>query len=241
MTVVSQVVLAVQRDLRGAAVPEKAAFLPRFFKTGKGEYGEGDIFIGVTVPGIRKIAFRYVNNVSFADIQRLVRSAIHEERYVAFEMLVYLYEQGDKKTKQRVFDFYMRHKARANNWDLVDTSAPYIVGEYVVEHKKSFSILKKMARSSSLWDRRIAMVATFASIKRGSDDECHYLADILLFDKEDLIQKAVGWMLREAGKRVSKSSLETFLQHRFTKMPRTMLRYAIEHFSKKERQYYLSK
>ncbi len=237
----SEVVSAIRRDLRAVAVPEKAAFLPRFFKTGKGEYGEGDIFIGVTVPLIRMIALRYAKEVSFTDIRKLISSPVHEERYVAFEMIVSLYEGGDAKIKKQVFDFYMRCKAWANNWDLVDTSAPYIVGEYVVEHTKSFHVLKKLAHSKKLWDRRIAIVSTFAFIKKGSDTECHQVADVLLLDREDLIHKAVGWMLREAGKRVSKQSLEEFLRPRYTKMPRTMLRYAIEHFSKKERQQYLLK
>lgn len=235
---VTNLVKSIQKDLRLLANQEKAEFFPRFFKTGKGEYGEGDIFIGVTVPCIRKIAIRYAKDVSFDDIKVLITSAIHEERYAAFEVLVYLYEQGNVKVKKQVFDFYIKYKKWANNWDLVDTSAPYITGDYFLQ-KKSIAVLKKLARSKSLWDRRIAIVSTFAFIKNGSDKECHDIADILLLDNQDLIHKAVGWMLREAGKRVSKKSLERYLKTRYKKMPRTMLRYAIEHFPNIERQQYL--
>lgn len=233
------VVQAIKRDLRAAASKEKAAFLPRFFKTGKGEYGEGDIFLGVAVPQARAIALKYVKKISFPKLAQLIYSPIHEERFVAFEILVYQFEQGDEKTKKAVFDFYLAHKSGVNNWDLVDTSAPYIVGEHLFQNKKSISLLKKLARSKSLWDRRIAMVSTYAFIRGGSDKECHEISDLLMADSQDLIHKAVGWMLREAGKRVGRERLEVFLESRYKTMPRTMLRYAIEHFSKAERKKYL--
>lgn len=229
----------IQIALQNTSSKQKAAVLSRFFKTGPGQYGAGDVFIGVTVPQVRQVAYTYAHMVSMSDVRTLLRSPIHEERLCALEILVHLFEKGDRHDKKRWFDFYLNHTAYVNNWDLVDTSAPYVVGEYVRVYKKDGAVLQKLARSSSLWERRIAMVSTFAYIKAGNDQVCYDIAQILLFDTHDLIHKAVGWMLREAGKRVSRDRLISFLHHYGVSIPRTTLRYAIEHFPSDQRRRFL--
>ncbi len=210
----------------------------RFFKTGPGQYGEGDIFLGLTVPQCRFVSQSYAN-ISLSTIIKLLASKIHEERLIALLILVDQYRQSSDQDKQAIFHFYLSKTQYINNWDLVDLSADKIVGEYL--YTTSPVILKKLAQSKNLWERRIAMIATFAFIKKGEYAITFTIAKILLHDNHDLIHKACGWMLREVGKRVSKKQLIIFLNQYSKTMPRTMLRYAIEHFSDKERQKFLNK
>lgn len=216
---------------------ERGAFLQRFFKTGKGDYAEGDIFAGLSVPQSRLLAKKY-KDLSLADVKKLLTSPIHEERLIALFILVIQFANGTEEEKKVIYELYLSHTAYINNWDLVDSSADKIVGEYLLD--KEMRILKKLAKSNSLWERRIAIIATYAYIKQGKCDETFQIAEILMHDKHDLIHKAVGWMLREVGKRCAENVLETFLKKQYLTMPRTMLRYAIERFSEEKRKAYLS-
>jgi 3-methyladenine DNA glycosylase AlkD len=221
----------LRRDLARASNPRLARSLALFFKTGKGEYGEGDQFCGITVPELRKIAKRYLH-LGLTDLKKLLGSRLHEHRVTALEILVFQYEAADESRKQKLFDFYLRHTRYINNWDLVDGSAPYIVGEHLVSHPRK--ILSRLAKSPNLWERRIAIVATAAFIKRGDLQDTFGVAALLLKDKHDLIHKAVGWMLREAGKR-SEPAMLKFLAQNYSAMPRTALRYAIERVPEAQR------
>jgi len=228
----------VRRRLRGEADPEKAAFLPRFFKTGPGEYGEGDRFHGVSVPACRRIA-KEAAAISEAEIAKLLRSRMHEERAVALFVLVRRFERarsGDERA--RVFDLYTRELAGVDSWDLVDASAPSIVGGFLEDGDRSR--LDGWARSDSVWERRLAMLATFRYIKKGDFADALRIARILRHDPHDLVQKAVGWMLREIGKR-DRAVEERFLRAHYRTMPRTMLRYAIEKLPEPRRQTYLKR
>lgn len=216
------------------AKADRALVSQRFFKTGVGEYGEGDVFAGLTVPEMRKIALRHVS-LSLADIKKLLESEIHEERFIALEILVAKYAKADTTEKKKLFEFYLSMTHRINNWDLVDTSAHYIAGEYLDTDTSELHVL---ARSDNLWERRIAIVATYAYIKRNSFETTFEIVDLLMQDKQDLIHKACGWMLREVGKRDGRA-LRKYLKTRYKKMPRTMLRYTIERFPEKERKSYL--
>ncbi len=225
----------VQRDLKALANPSKANVLRGFFKTAKGEYGEGDVFYGITVPQTRAVAKKH-SALSLVEISKLLDSKVHEGRLCALEILVLQFENGNKRTRKRVYDFFYKRSKKANNWDLVDLSAPYIVGEHL--SGKSAKPLYKLARSSNIWQRRISIVSTYAFIKRGNLAETLKISKILLKDECGLIQKAVGWMLREVGKK-DVSILKAFLDKHAFEMPRTMLRYSIEKFSKAERENYL--
>jgi 3-methyladenine DNA glycosylase AlkD len=274
----------LKKELRKLANPEKAKILQRFFKTGKGEYGEGDIFIGVVVPQLRKIARKYFT-LDLKDVKRLIESKIHEERMIAMFILVEKYEKTNHK--KIVFHFYIKNMRYINNWDLVDLSAPKIVGRHLylldstrslrdfsepsgntqkLSKIKSFSTadkaskdismeilrntlregsrpidnLRLLARSENIWERRIGIMATFWFIKNNKFDESLKIAEMLLKDEHDLIHKAVGWMLREIGKRDQDVEI-AFLNKYSKKMPRTMLRYAIERFPEKQRLAYLKK
>ena len=226
-------------DLDKAANSKKAKLLAGFFKTGKGEYGEGDIFLGIMVPEQRSLAKKYVAGLGLAEIQKLMDSKYHEHRLVALFLLIEKYKKGDEKIKKEIISAYLRNAKRGkiNNWDLVDLSAPKILGDYLFNKKKD--LLYKLARSKSLWERRIAVLATFAFIKEKSFSDSLAISRLLIFDKQDLIHKAVGWMLREIGKRDLKVEVK-FLDRYAQLMPRTMLRYAIEKFTPDERQKYLS-
>lgn len=221
----------LKRDLEKAGDPERARNLAWFFKTGKGEYAEGDEFIGITVPAQRAVAKRY-RHLELEDIEKLLESGKHEHRFTGLLILVAQYQAGDSARKQEIVDFYLQHTSRINNWDLVDTSAPYIVGEHLVS--RSRRTLYQFAKSSNLWERRIAMVATSAFIRRGDLKDAFAIASRLLADKHDLIHKAIGWMLRETGKQ-SRAEMIDFLKRNYTQMPRTALRYAIEHLPEPER------
>lgn len=227
----------IREDLRRAGNKDKARILQRFFKTGKGEYGEGDIFLGVVVPDIRRVVKRYADAPE-PDVKKLLYSKFHEERLCAVLVLVEQYKHGDERDKKKIFDFYIKHKNRVNNWDLVDLSAHHIVGAYLEKGNKNL-LYTTLAKSKNLWDRRIAVLSTFHSIKQGDSKEALKVAQILLHDSHDLIHKAVGWMLREVGKRCSLQQEEQFLKKYAHVMPRIMLRYAIERFPLQRRQEYL--
>jgi 3-methyladenine DNA glycosylase AlkD len=226
----------VRRLLRQRASPEKAAFLPRFFKTGPGEYGEGDRFYGVVVPDCRRIA-RGARDLTDGDLEELLSSPMHEERTVALLVMADRFERGNGKERSLVYRLYRRNLERVNNWDLVDGSAPTIVGGYF--ERRNRAPLYRWARSKKLWERRIAMLATYRYIKNGDFQDALKIARILRDDEEDLIQKAVGWMLREVGNR-DREAEERFLRAHHRKMPRTMLRYAIEKFPEPRRMAYLN-
>jgi 3-methyladenine DNA glycosylase AlkD len=221
----------LERELAAAGDPERAAGLLWFFKTGPGEYGEGDRFLGIRVPVLRKIALQY-RELGFDDIERLLASPIHEHRAAAVEILVAQYARGKNEASDRIFEFYLSHTAGINNWDLVDGSAPYIVGKHL--STRSRRLLDRLAVSKSVWERRIAMIATLALIKKGETKDTFRIARKLLSDPHELIHKAVGWALREAGK-VSQAELVEFLSTHFDSLPRTTLRYAIERFPAEER------
>ncbi len=222
---------AVKADLRALADPARAAGARLFFKTGPGEYGEGDQFLGVTVPAQRKVARRHCG-LPLAEVAVLLASAVHEDRFAALEILVMQYERGDAATRALVFRFYLQHTDHINNWDLVDTSARYIVGEHLRD--RSRARIYRLARSKRLWERRIAMVATHAWIASGDTADAYAVADLLLDDRHDLIRKAVGWMLREAGVH-DRAALLRFLRTHYARVARTTLRYAIEHLPAAQR------
>lgn len=227
----------LRKDLAGLADFEKVNLLQRFFKTGKGEYGEGDIFLGIIVPNIRKVAKRY-SSLELKDVKDLLYSKIHEERLCALFILVEKFSNANEQEKKAIFDFYIKNAKQINNWDLVDLSAPKISGSYLLNKPKN--ILYKLAKSKNLWEKRISILSTLTFIKSGDYDDTFKIAEILMSDKHDLIHKAVGWMLREVGKKSMNDEIR-FLNKYYKKIPRTMLRYAIEKFPEEKRQYYLKK
>ncbi len=227
----------VKKALAAAADPGKAAFFPRFFKAGKGEYAEGDKFMGVTVPQMRVVAKRF-SDLPLSVIEKLLADPWHEMRMIGLFVLVSQFEKGDAKRRKRIVDFYLSHLKGVNNWDLVDLSAYKILGEWLAD--KDRKKLYGLAKSNVLWERRIAIVSTYAFIRKNDLKDTFALAEILLHDRHDLMHKAVGWMLREAGKRDA-DALRSFLAKHAATMPRTALRYAIEKFSETERRRWLSK
>lgn len=229
--------IALKKELQNLGTAEKAKSSAWFFKTGPGEYGEGDIFIGLTVPEQRRVAARY-SWLSLQDLESLLHSREHEFRLTALLILVQQYKKGDEKTKKKIHTLYLKNTQWVNNWDLVDGSAEYLVGDFV-RTTKNTTLLKKLALSRSLWERRISIVATFAYLKAGDPTKTFAIAETLLTDTHDLIHKATGWLLREAGKRCGEDCEKNFLQKHYKKMPRTMLRYAIERFSPALRARYL--
>jgi 3-methyladenine DNA glycosylase AlkD len=227
----------LKEEMEKLADPEKAEILARFFKTGKGQYGEGDIFLGIVVPKQRAVAKKYAG-LPMRDIGRLLASPIHEHRLVALLMLVNTYKKADLKNRRKILDFYIKHMKLINNWDLVDLSAPNILGDYLLDKERS--LLYKLALSKNLWERRIAIISTMAFIKNNDFSDTMRIAELLLKDSHDLIHKSVGWMLREVGKRDPKAE-EDFLERHCRHMPRTMLRYAVERFDDKKRKIFLNK
>jgi len=225
----------VKTALQELANPARAKSSAWFFKTGPGEYGEGDQFIGVTVPDQRRVAKTY-RELPLPEVLTLLRSPIHEHRLTALFILIEQYRRGDNSAKKQIAGLYHKNRQYVNNWDLVDSSAPYILGDYLTTH--SPTVLFRLAASKSLWDRRIAVIATFVWLKLGQCEMTLQLAAILVDDKEDLIQKAVGWALREVGKRDVALLLE-FLDQQAATMPRTALRYAIERLTPDQKEYYL--
>ncbi|WP_445664563.1 DNA alkylation repair protein [Fodinibius sp. AD559] len=227
----------VQEALRKMADPEVAESSTQFFKTGFGEYGEGDRFLGIRVPKVRKVARKF-KQLSLEETERLLHSDYHEERLCALIILVNKSKKAEKDELKKVSDLYLDNTEYINNWDLVDTSAEYIVGAYLSD--KDRSILYELAKSDNLWERRIAILSTFHFIKNDDFDDTLAIAKLLLEDEHDLIHKATGWMLRETGKR-NEQVLKRFLDEHISFMPRTMLRYAIEKLPESDRQKYLSK
>jgi len=220
----------ILKELKKVSNPKKAKDLQWFFKTGKGEYGEGDIFVGIVIPDLRKIAKKYSKIVTPDDLKSFINSEIHEYRMFALLTLTYM------PLSKKIYDFYIKNLKYVNNWDLVDITTPNIVGKYLKD--KDRSILYELARSEHLWKQRVSIMATFAFIKEGDYKDTLAIAEILLHHKHDLIHKAVGWMLREIGKK-DQNIEEKFLKEYYKEMPRTMLRYAIERFEETKRQQYL--
>jgi 3-methyladenine DNA glycosylase AlkD len=222
--------MSIQSDLQKAGNKERAEHSARYFKTGKGEYGEGDMFAGLTVPVVRSVAKRY-RDLPIADVEKLLHSPIHEYRLTALIILTY------KKLTKDIVDLYLRNTKYINNWDLVDLSSHEILGTYLLD--KPRSILYGLAKSKNIWERRIAVISTFAFLRSSDYADSMKLAELLLHDPHDLMHKAVGWMLREVGKR-NENVLVDYLSTRYKTMPRTMLRYAIEKFPPARRQKYLN-
>ena len=227
---------ALHTDVQKLRDDEKAKFLQSFFKTEKGGYAEGDLFYGLTVPQSRVIARKY-RDLDQNSIQKLLYSKIHEERLMALLILVDQFAKGGEEQKKSIYEFYITHARQVNNWDLVDCSADKIVGAYL--YGKDTKILKKLAKSENLWKRRISIVATYYFIKKGKYEKTFEISEMLLADKHDLIHKAVGWMLREVEKNCGQEILEQFLKKHIHELPRTTLRYAIEHFPEGLRKRYL--
>ena len=226
---------SVIRELQSLGTPAKAQASARFFKTAEGQYGYGDVFFGVTVPEQRKVARRY-RSLPLAEVALLLEQDVHEARLTGLLILVEQYRKADASGRAQIARFYLTHKRRVNNWDLVDSSAPYILGAYLLTRDRS--ILYRLARSKQVWDRRIAIIATQAFIRDGEFEDTLKLAKLTLADPHDLIHKAVGWMLREVGDQ-SREVEERFLEQHAAAMPRTMLRYAIEKFPEVDRRRYL--
>jgi len=227
----------IKKDLSQLSDPERAKNLSWFFKTGKGQYGEGDVFLGITVPEQRKVAKKYTD-LSLNDLQELLNSEIHEHRFTALLILISKYRKAEESSKKEIFDFYLRNTKNINNWDLVDLSAPRIIGDYLLN--KDRTTLFKLARSNILWERRISILSTFTFIDNCDFEDALSISELLLHDEHDLIHKAVGWALREIGKR-DQNVEEKFLTKHYPNVPRTMLRYAVEKFDEKKRKKYLTK
>ncbi|MBI5530381.1 MAG: DNA alkylation repair protein [Candidatus Doudnabacteria bacterium] len=243
----------LRAEIKKLASPAKAKILQRFFKTAPGQYGAGDIFLGLMVPQQRVLENKYWDKLSLSDLDKLIKSKIHEERLIALLILVKKYSEAQRRhsdpdslgegshlkiTQEDIYKFYLGHTKYINNWDLVDLSAPNIVGRFLLD--KDRKILYQLAKSKSLWERRVAILATFAFLKNGETKDAVAIAKSLLADKHDLIHKATGWMLREMGKRCGEKYLTDFLDANVNKMPRTALRYSIERLPEKKRKYYLA-
>jgi 3-methyladenine DNA glycosylase AlkD len=228
----------LKKEMKRLSDPKRADFLGKFFKCGKGEYGEGDVFLGgINTPTLDKLVNKYCG-LSLAEVQELLRSKYHEERMAALGILKKHFKKANGQEKKVIFTFYLRNTKYINNWDLVDVTAPKIVGAYLVENFKEKRKLDVLSNSKNLWERRISVIATFAFIREGSFEKTLEYAKKRLLDSEDLMHKAVGWALREVGKKNQKVE-EDFLKMNYRKMPRTMLRYAIEKFPEPLRKKYL--
>ncbi len=226
----------VDKRIEEKAVPEKIPIYQNFFKTGKGQYGEGDVFVGLTVPSCREIAKEFVD-MDFGKVRKLLDDKVHEKRLIGLLILVEKYKKcKSEEERKEIYEFYMDNLDGVNNWDLVDLSADKIVGNWLIDKDKK--VLYDLARSKNLWERRVAILSSFWFIKNNEFLDSLKISKILLYDEHDLIHKAVGWMLREIGRRDGKV-LRNFLKKHYKNMPRTMLRYAIERFPEEERQSYL--
>lgn len=231
----SDTVAMIINNLEALSNPGAALFVQRFFKTGPGEYGEGDLFRGIRVPVLRKLS-RTLDDTPLPEVIRLLASPFHEDRLLALLMLMRRFAQGDEAMREQIYTLYLANTRFINNWDLVDISAEHIVGSFLLHRPRRALYL--LAASEVLWERRIAITATFHFIRRGEFHDTLALAEKLLQESEELIHKAAGWMLREVGKR-NQALLEDFLLQHYRRMPRVMLRYAIERFSEEHRQHYL--
>jgi 3-methyladenine DNA glycosylase AlkD len=234
----------IKKSLLTLATPTRAKTNAWFFKTGKGQYGEGDVFVGVTVPQVRSIVKNVSVDISLTEVQELLRDTSHEVRLCALLILVKLFQKSQTKAeKKRLFDFYTKHTKYINNWDLVDTSAHIIVGQYIsdyMEHEERVAFINKYIASKSLWENRIIVVATLYQIKKRNEKMIFYIAERLFLHTHDLMHKAIGWMLREVGKASGEKVLQSFLSAHIKQMPRTTLRYAIERFPEITRKKYLA-
>ena len=227
--------LNIQEELKNLNNEEYKTVLQRFFKTGKGQYGEGDVFLGLKSEPLTRTAKKYLS-LGFNELQELLEDEIHECRSAALVILKEQFKKGDERKRKEIFQFYLNNTRNINNWDLVDCSAPQIVGIHLLDQDRK--ILYRLAKSKNLWEKRIAMISTFSFIRNQEFEDTLKIAEILLNDKHDLIHKAVGWMLRELGKR-DQAVEEIFLKKYYNTMPRTMLRYSIERFEETKRQKYL--
>lgn len=225
----------IVEDLKSVSDEQRVTVLLRFFKTRKGQYGYGDKFVGIKTPDLAKIIKKYYRDISFEDLKFFVTNPIHEYRVFGFMCLVHKYEKEDEN-KEEIYKYFKKYMKYLNNWDLVDITVPHVIGDYMFNKKKDW--LYNLARSKNLWYRRIAIMSTFEFIRRGEYEDTLKISEILLNDKEDLIHKAVGWMLREIGKK-DLTVEEEFLKKHYNNMPRTMLRYAIEKFDEPKRKNYL--
>ena len=232
----SPVAAHAREALMALANPVKADFLAGFFKTGKGEYGEGDQFLGITVPAVRGVAMQF-RSLPLKECEVLLQSKYNDVRLLALIILVRHYERGDESVREAIFQIYLKHRQFVNNWNLVDSSAAQVVGAHLLNRNRK--LLYELVTSKSLWDRRIAVISTFAFIRKNDFTDIFKLSEQLLEDRHDLMHKACGWMLREVGKR-DESALKGFLKRFHQRMPRTMLRYAIERFSPAVRKAYLA-
>ena len=230
----TKMIKSLRKELKNLSNKKRAETLQRFFKTNEGEYGYGDVFLGITVPDSRRLAVKY-KDLSFDEITDLLRSEIHEERLIALLILVHQF-QKEEMLQRRIYEFYLKHTKFVNNWDLVDLSSDKIVGGYLIDKPKD--ILYKLAQSENIWERRIAIIATYNFIKNNKFSETLKIAEMLISDKNDLIQKALGWMLREVGNRDMELEVK-FLKKHYNDMGRTALRYSIEKFPEKVRKSYL--
>ncbi len=228
---------SLKKELKKSSSPHQAAVLQRFFKTGKGEYGEGDIFLGIKMPELRKLVKRY-KDLNISDVLSLLESKIHEYRMTALLILVAKFNEGNEREKKKIFNLYLKNTKYINNWDLIDVTVAHIVGAYLFD--KDRAVLYKLAKSKNLWERRIAIIATHHFIRNDDFYDTLTLAELLVDDNHDLIHKAVGWMLREVGKKDLEVE-EVFLRKHYKTMPRTMLRYAIERFAEEKRMFYMGK
>lgn len=228
----------VKTKLQERACVEDAQFLQRFFKTSPGQYGEGDVFIGVRVPATREVCKNF-KDLPVGEIQKLLDSKVHEHRLAGLVILAEQFKKADQQMRRQIYEFYLQnaYQGRVNNWDLVDVSAPNIIGEYLAG--KPRDILFELAKSKDIWQKRVAVLATFTFIKRGQTADSIKIAELLLHDEQDLIQKAVGWMLRELGKKADQKTLLRFLDGHAHEMPRTMLRYSIERLTLSQKQFYM--
>lgn len=227
----------LKKDLARFASPAKAKIVAKFFKTGKGEYSEGDVFLGVKVPEVRSVVKKYLH-LPLEDIKLLLQSKIHEHRLTGLLLLIEKFKRANNAEKKKLVNFYLKCTKYVNNWDLVDLSAHQLLGEWL--HDKPKNLLHKLAQSKNLWERRISIISTYSFIRRMQFAHTLQIAETLLHDSHDLMHKAIGWMLREVGKR-EQAVLERFLQKHAHHMPRTMLRYAIERFPEQQRKKYLRK
>ncbi len=230
----------IVQELNRLADPEKKKVLQRFFKTGPGQYGEGDIFLGVTVPKIRQVVKKHASKISLPETVQLLQNQHHEIRMCALLILVQKYQKGTNEIKKQIYDIFLQNTNYINNWDLVDVTIPCVVGDYLYNQPQHITkiILQQLATSNNLWERRIAVISTFHFIRQDRFGETLEISQMLLNDEHDLIHKVVGWMLREVGKR-NQEVEEQFLRRNYKNMPRTMLRYAIERFEETKRQAYL--
>jgi len=220
--------------------PRKIEVFKRFFKTGPGGYGEGDEFLGLTMPEQRIIALKYYQEISLLDLKELLQSSIHEYRMTGLLLMTYQYKKANERKREEIYQFYLKNKKWINNWDLIDVTCPNIVGDYIYFHRKELKILERLIKSKNMWNRRIAVLATFTFIRHNEYDLTLKFAKFLLSDKRDLVQKAIGWMLREIGKKDIRQLVQ-FLNENYQIMPRTMLRYSIEKLTLKHKDYFMGR